>query len=41
MICFLSPLSVWTVLTELALNKLSQMSDEDLEKLELYPDFDA
>jgi hypothetical protein len=28
-------------LTESALNKLSQMSDEDFEKLELYPDFDA
>ena len=28
-------------LTESALSKLSQMSDEDFEKLELYPDFDA
>ena len=28
-------------LTESALNKLSQMSDEDFEKLELYPDFDV
>ena len=28
-------------LTESALNKLAQMSDEDFEKLELYPDFDA
>ena len=28
-------------LTESALSKLSQMSNEDFEKLELYPDFDA
>ena len=28
-------------LTESALSKLSQMSDEDFEKLELYPDFDS
>ena len=28
-------------LTESALNKLSKMSDEEFEKLELYPDFDA
>ena len=28
-------------LTESALNKLSRMSDEDFEKLELYPDFDV
>ena len=27
-------------LTESTLNKLSAMSDEDYEKLELYPDFD-
>ena len=27
-------------LTEAALNKLSKMSDEEFEKLELYPDFD-
>ena len=27
-------------LTESALNKLSKMSDEEFEKLELYPDFD-
>ena len=26
-------------LTESALNKLSKMSDEEFEKLELYPDF--
>ncbi len=28
-------------LTESALEKLSKMSDEEFEKLELYPDFDA
>ena len=28
-------------LTEAALAKLSKMSDEEFEKLELYPDFDA
>ena len=28
-------------ITESALNKLSKMSDEEFEKLELYPDFDA
>ena len=28
-------------LTDSTLNKLSAMSDEDYEKLELYPDFDA
>ena len=28
-------------LTESALFKLSQMSDEEFEKLELYPDFDS
>ena len=28
-------------LTESTLNKLSRMSDEDFEKLELYPDFDV
>ncbi len=28
-------------LTESALEKLSRMSDEEFEKLELYPDFDA
>ena len=28
-------------LTESALNKLSKMSDEEFEKLELYPDFDV
>ena len=28
-------------LTESALNKLSKMSDEEFEKLELYPDFDT
>ena len=27
-------------LTESALNKLSKMSDEEFEKLDLYPDFD-
>ena len=27
-------------LTDSTLNKLSAMSDEDYEKLELYPDFD-
>ena len=27
--------------TEAALAKLSKMSDEEFEKLELYPDFDA
>ena len=29
------------VLTESVLEKLLQMSDEDFENLELYPDFDA
>ena len=28
------------MLTDSTLNKLSAMSDEDYEKLELYPDFD-
>ncbi len=28
-------------LTESALEKLSKMSDEEFEKLELYPDFDV
>ena len=28
-------------LTESALSKLSQMSNEEFEKLELYPDFDS
>ncbi len=28
-------------LTESARNKLSKMSDEEFEKLELYPDFDV
>ncbi len=28
-------------LTESALEKLSKMSDEEFDKLELYPDFDA
>ena len=32
---------IFKPLTESALSKLSQMSDEDFEKLELYPDFDA